>query len=220
MAHYSQRQFIGWVRDAFPERFSGQRVLEVGSLDLNGSARSHFTGCDYLGLDVGPGPGVDRVCGGQDYDGAAASFDVVCSFEAMEHNPYWEATFANMLRVLKPGGLLLLTCATHGRPEHGTSRTQPADSPLTVGIGWEHYRNLSHRDLAGAFDLRQAFSTHFAAHYYYGCDLLFFGFKAGRPAPPRAARVVATLRLRYALRNLLNREALGVMWRVKVGGLR
>src|SRR5690606_19424692 len=105
--------------------FRGTRVLEVGSLDLNGSVRSNFSGCDYLGIDVAAGPGVDLVCQGQDYDAPDGSFDVVTSCEAMEHNPYWRETFANMLRLCRPGGLILMTCATTGRGEHGTTRKHP-----------------------------------------------------------------------------------------------
>jgi hypothetical protein len=33
--------------------------------------------------------------------------------------------------VLRPGGVLILTCATTGRHEHGTTRTSPAMSPST-----------------------------------------------------------------------------------------
>jgi SAM-dependent methyltransferase len=219
VAHYTQHQFVRWVKDFFPRFFSGQRVLEVGSLDINGSVRPFFSEGSYLGLDVGPGPGVDLVCGGQDYGGADASFDVVCSFEAMEHNPHWEATFANMLRLVRPGGMVLMTCATRGRPEHGTTRTNPADSPLTIGIGWDHYRNLTARDFAQAFDLRQLFSRHFATHYYQGCDLLFVGFRAGAAPPAGAAKAFALLRWRYLLRNLLQAEARTVWLGVSTGRL-
>ena len=220
MSHYTQKQFIAWIRDAMPERFQGQKVLEVGSLDINGSARSFFSGCDYIGIDVGVGPGVDVVCGGQDYDAPDASFDVVCSFEAMEHNPYWKETFANMIRLLKPGGLLLMSCATAGRPEHGTARSKPGDSPLTIGIGWDYYRNLRRRDFEQAFALEREFSAHYAGHYYQGCDLFFFGFKAGAAVPAKAGALKASLRRRYFLRNLLSLEALRVMIQVAAGRLR
>ena len=220
MSHYTQKQFIGWVREALPERFQAQKVLEVGSLDINGSARSFFSGCDYTGIDVGSGPGVDVVCGGQDYEAPDASFDVACSFEAMEHNPYWKETFANMIRMLKPGGMLLMSCATAGRPEHGTARSKPGDSPLTIGIGWDYYRNLRRSDFEQAFALEREFSMYYAGHYYQGCDLFFFGFKAGVPAPANAPALRASLRRRYALRNLLSLEALVIRAKVATGRLR
>ncbi len=37
MAHGQQQQFMQNVRDRFPEKFSGVRVLDVGSLDINGN---------------------------------------------------------------------------------------------------------------------------------------------------------------------------------------
>ena len=40
-------------------------------------------------------------------------------------------SLANIERVLHPGGVLILTCATTGRHEHGTTRTSPAMSPST-----------------------------------------------------------------------------------------
>ena len=142
MAHPAQNEFIGRIRDIFPGHFRHARVLEIGSLDINGTIRGLFTDCDYTGIDVGPGPGVDVVCAGQDFDAPDESYDVVISCEAMEHNPYWAETFTNMVRLAKPGGLVLMTCATLGRKEHGTTRTTPADSPLTVAKGWDYYRNL------------------------------------------------------------------------------
>lgn len=220
MSHYSQQQFVGWVQAAFPTCFRDSKVLEVGSLDLNGSVRRFFERCDYTGLDVGPGPGVDVVCGGQDYRAPDGSFDVTCSFEAMEHNPYWVETFNNMIRLTRPGGLVVMSCATFGRPEHGTARSQPEDSPLTGHIGWNHYRNLCSRDFEAAVDMAVAFECHAFAHYYYGQDLFFFGFRRGAPAPAHAQAFARTLRWRYRLRNLLSREALLNWCRVAFAGAR
>jgi hypothetical protein len=61
VAHDDQMRYVGPVKQALPRFFTGQCVLEVGSLDLNGSIRQHFTFtyCDYTGLDVAPVPGVD-----------------------------------------------------------------------------------------------------------------------------------------------------------------
>jgi SAM-dependent methyltransferase len=208
MAHYTQQQFVNWMREFFPQFFTGKRVLEIGSLDINGSVRRFFTNCDYTGLDVGAGPGVDVVCGGQDFDAPSGSFDVVCSFEAMEHNPYWKETFANMLRLTRPGGMIIMTCATKGRPEHGTARSKPQDSPLTRDIGWDYYRNLAAKDFAGEFNLDEQFSVHLITHYYYSSDLLFFGFRSGDPPPSNAHLAVRSMRKRYLLRNSLQIVAL------------
>ena len=52
-----------------------------------------------------------------------------------------------MLRMMKKDGMIIITCASLGRGEHGTKRTTPENSPLTNNIGWTYYKNLSKRDL-------------------------------------------------------------------------
>jgi SAM-dependent methyltransferase len=149
MAHKAQLDFIQAVSKALPEFFKGTRVLEVGSLDINGSVRQFFERCDYTGIDIGPGPGVDQVCLGHEYSAPDGSLDLALSCECLEHNPYWQETVSNMIRLVRPGGLVILTCATTGRLEHGTARTSPTDSPLTTDKGWNYYRNLAPRDFKG-----------------------------------------------------------------------
>jgi SAM-dependent methyltransferase len=164
--------FLGLVKQAMPEFFGGTRVLEVGSYDVNGAARSMFEDCSYTGLDVGEGPGVDVAVPGELYDAPDDSFDVTISCECMEHNPQWAPTSANMLRMLRPGGLFVLTCAAPGRKEHGTTRTTPGSSPPTVEMGQEHYENLYGADFAavpGFFDgfASRADWLNWAHHDYY-----------------------------------------------------
>jgi len=178
MAHEAQFEFMERVRGIFPQHFKASRVLEVGSLDINGSVRRYFQGCEYVGIDVAPGPGVDVVCGGQVYDAPAGSFDTVISCEAMEHNPHWVETMNNMVRLCRPDGLIFMTCATTGRPEHGTSRSAAVRLAANVGIGWEYYRNLTAQDFLNAGVTKGlgfcAFSTNWQAH-----DLYMIASKAG-----------------------------------------
>jgi hypothetical protein len=53
--------FVHKVAVMLPGYFLRKKVLEVGSLDINGSVRPLFTDCDYMGIDLGDGPGVDQV---------------------------------------------------------------------------------------------------------------------------------------------------------------
>lgn len=55
MAHPAQWHYCESVRQRFPDQFRNARVLDVGSLDINGSNRPFFTNCIYTGLDIGPG---------------------------------------------------------------------------------------------------------------------------------------------------------------------
>jgi SAM-dependent methyltransferase len=203
MSHPQQLEFLESVRAIFPAAFAGRRVLEIGSLDINGSVRSLFSGCDYIGIDVAAGRGVDMVCQGQDYDAPDASFDTVISCEAMEHNPYWKATLANMFRLCKPGGLVVMTCASTGRREHGTTRATPADSPLTVGLGWEYYHNLTAGEIRGALPLQEACAEFAFFMNRNSFDLYFIALRKGGATPGGIRRKLAALRLHYLGQNLL-----------------
>jgi len=66
--------------------------LEVGSLDINGSVRIVFERCDYLGVDLGEGKGVDLVCPGHLLEFPASSFDTVISCQCFEHDVHWQET--------------------------------------------------------------------------------------------------------------------------------
>jgi len=199
MSHPAQLKFIEITKSLFPEMFVGRKVLEIGSLDINGSVRSFFENCDYTGLDIAPGRGVDVVCEGQKYDAPSASFDVVLSCEVMEHNPFWEDTLKNMIHLLSPGGLLVMSCATKGRKEHGTSRSEVASSPLTVAKGWEYYRNLTRTDIVRKVDL-SPFSVFGFATNWDSYDLYLLAVKAGGGVD--AARRIAKFKARYRLRIL------------------
>lgn len=171
MAHPEQRVFFESVRDKFPSMFSDVRVLEVGSLDINGSVRDFFTNCDYIGVDLNEGPGVDVVSLGEDLDYPDKSFTTVISAECFEHNPKWLETFVNMHRM--SDSLVAFTCATDGRPEHGTIQTSPLDSPFT--LEWNYYRNLTEDDFLDPLDLGQMFSKYKFSVNDSSHDLYFWG---------------------------------------------
>jgi SAM-dependent methyltransferase len=115
---------------AFAERvltsgmIEGKEVLEVGSLDVNGSIRPQVESLKparYVGADIMAGRRVDVVV-----DGAAlvdrfgpASFDVVLTTEMLEHVRDWQVVISNLKRVLRPGGVLLVTTRSIGFHYHG-----------------------------------------------------------------------------------------------------
>jgi SAM-dependent methyltransferase len=177
MAHKQQHDYVSSLRTKFPKHFFQKKVLEIGSLNINGTNRDFFNFCDYLGVDVGEGPCVDIVCSGHELDHPEETYDTVLSTECFEHNPHWVETFQNMYRMCKENGMIFMTCATTGRPEHGTTRTSPYDSPLTIGIGWDYYKNLTEQDFRDNFDLDSMFDD----YYFEVCtthpDLYFYGFK-------------------------------------------
>lgn len=168
MSHPWQLSFVSQIRDDHPKHFYDSKVLEVGSLDINGSIRVFFDHCEYIGVDLGPGNGVDLIAKGEELDFPADTFDTTASCECFEHNEKWAETFLNMVRMTRPGGLIFFTCATTGRPEHGTKRTTPGDAPYCT----DYYRNLVAEDFKDLLaDVENyEFST-------YRQDLRFYGFK-------------------------------------------
>jgi hypothetical protein len=110
MAHVKQREFIKLLSENLCQKFNNVNVLEIGSLDINGSVRDYFNNCNYVGIDIGEGKGVDVICEGQNYDAPDDSYDYVILFEAMEHNPYWIETFNNMIRKRHFGSIRTGSC--------------------------------------------------------------------------------------------------------------
>jgi cephalosporin hydroxylase len=94
------------------------RVLDVGSMDINGSYRVLFDNpkWQYTGVDLEPGTGVDVVLGSP-YDWGAIpsdSFDIVISGQAFEHMEFPWITALQVTRVLVEGGLFCLIVPSGG----------------------------------------------------------------------------------------------------------
>ena len=177
MAHKAQKIFVQSVKALFPDSFVSKKVLEVGSLNINGTLRGLFEDCDYTGIDLAIGRDVDIACAGQDYDAPDSSFDTCISAECFEHNPYWKETFLNMTRICKPKGLVLFTCATTGRAEHGTSRAKPGNSPFTIKE-WDYYKNLTEEDFTSVIQFDDDLFDSYEFSVNTSCyDLYFWGIK-------------------------------------------
>jgi SAM-dependent methyltransferase len=219
MAHSQQAEFVGIVKRHLPWYFSGGRVIEMGSLDINGSVRSYFNAAEYVGVDLAPGPGVDLVCSSHEVDLPAGSFDCAISLECFEHNPFWVETFLNMLRLTRGDGLVLTTCATTGRREHGTPRSSPESSPFTVARGWSYYRNLRERDFIDRVELGASFADWLFIVSHESYDLYFVGLRRGNGAGRLPQGMIVDLRRRFspwrsvrALRRLFKVALFGNFW--------
>jgi SAM-dependent methyltransferase len=103
---------------------AGKEVLEVGSLDVNGSIRPSVEALGparYVGVDMASGPRVDEVVDAArlvEHFGPA-TFDVVVTTEMLEHIRDWERVVRNLKGVLRPGGALVVTTRSIGFPYHG-----------------------------------------------------------------------------------------------------
>ena len=175
MAHRQQQDFFMSVKYMKPEMFVDQRVLDIGSLDINGSARGLFRGGVYIGIDIGPGKGVDTICRGHEFR-SDLPFDVIISGECFEHDEFYSETLKNAVSLLRCGGLFVFSCASTGRGEHGTKRTSPKDAPF-VG---DYYKNLTECDIRAVIPVNDIFKE----YAFKQCsgpsdhkDLYFWGIK-------------------------------------------
>ena len=114
--HDSVMSFVGDCVELYG--LAGHSTLEVGSRNINGSVRDLFAGA-YIGVDMIDGPGVDQVCRADDLPFTDNSFAVVVCTEMLEHDPYPWLSLPEMARVLRPGGVLILTARGIGFPLHG-----------------------------------------------------------------------------------------------------
>lgn len=170
MSHPAQKEFVNLVKANYANLFLNKKVLEIGSLDINGSIRDFFVGCDYTGVDLAPGKGVDLVGRGEELHFPDRSFDVVASCECFEHNPEWAKTFDNMARMAR--SLVFFSCATTNRPEHGTTRTTPQDAPFCG----DYYRNLKASDFLEHCNMNVFMEFRFLVNKSVQ-DLYFVGIK-------------------------------------------
>lgn len=93
-------------------------VLDVGSRDVNGSYRPLFArpAWRYDGADMVAGPNVDIVLKDPYHwvlpDG---SYDLVISGQTFEHVEFFWLTWLEMVRTVKPGGMIFLIAPSKGR---------------------------------------------------------------------------------------------------------
>jgi len=196
MAHKEQKEYIDKIKQKFPQAFTNCKVLDIGSFDVNGNEKVWFENCNFIGLDIGPGKGVDVVCPANEYDAPDESFDTIISCECWEHNPYYKESILNAVRMLKSGGFFIFTCATTGRPVHGTASQDNIDrsrlvtsqgNPTTNWItmpnvsreNWdnEYYRNVTEEDIRDFLNVDSVFSDYKFEVNLDHFDLYFWGIK-------------------------------------------
>ncbi len=139
------------------------RVVEFGSLNVNGSLRDIYEAQSWFGIDLRHGKGVDLVADAATWR-TSELFDLVLCAEVFEHTPDWEAILDTAWFALAHGGLFLASCATGNRPPH------------SVGGGtldpFEFYRNVPADEMSEAL-ARWADVSVTVADGHFGADDLY-----------------------------------------------
>jgi len=188
MSHKEQWIFCNKIKEKFPESFCNVKVLDIGSFDVNGNEKFLFENCEFYGLDLMEGLGVDIVCPAQDYDAPDESYNTIISCECWEHNPFYKESIKNAVRMLKKGGLFLFTCATTGRAVHGIKSLENESKqkynnwktmPNVIRHEWdnEYYKNLTESDIRECIDIDKIFSQYSFEVEETHHDLYFWGIK-------------------------------------------
>src|SRR5262245_39171077 len=113
---HGMNRFLHGVARAIAETFDlPEPILEVGSRQVSGQEnvaelRSLFSGKEYLGIDMRPGPGVDQLADVEDLPFPDGSFGTVIAMSTFEHVPHFWRGFQEAWRVLRPDGAFLVAC--------------------------------------------------------------------------------------------------------------
>lgn len=148
--------FIHGVTRAIAETFDlPQPIVEIGSYQVAGqeaiaNLRSFFPGKDYVGIDMRPGPGVDRVANVEALPFASGSIGTVLALNTFEHVRCFWRGLDEAHRVLRPDGALVMSTPFHFRIHqfpHDYWRFTPAayetllESYPSKIIGWHGPKN-------------------------------------------------------------------------------
>ena len=180
--HDQAREFTLFVKQILCDYFINKRVLDVGSGDINGNNRFLFENCEYDGNDVIQANNVTVVSKTKDLHFTDNTFDTIISTECFEHDPEYKESLIKIYNMLKPDGLFCFTCASTGRPEHGTKKTSPQESYGTIGNledMSDYYKNLTEIDLNDVLSLNHMFSVWDTYYNDESKDLYFVGIKKG-----------------------------------------
>lgn len=107
-------------------------VLEVGSRAVNGEIRQLFREHQYIGVDIEPGPGVDRVVTGEWFR-LDLQVNVVLCANTLERVKYPQTLIKSMAEHLHHGGLCYIQ-APFAHPYH----RHPIDTFRYAPDGLEH----------------------------------------------------------------------------------
>jgi SAM-dependent methyltransferase len=155
------REFVDWLRRTEPYAYDvldrydwkGKHVLEVGC--GQGAVLNHLGahGADVVGIDMSAASARRALAGARELSQADrvhasvgdaenlpfadATFDAAVSFGVLHHTPDTARGIAEIRRVVKPGGVVIVMLYRTGNPKWWATRTARAFSSLVDGISGE-----------------------------------------------------------------------------------
>lgn len=115
--HYNNRLWLQDLKEKYPNNFKNCSVLEIGSQNVNGTARDYFEDCEYIGVDIEAGKDVDIVCdaGKTKFD---KKFNTLLILSVFEHDLNWRHTLKHNLQWLKEDGICFVCFGAEGNLPH------------------------------------------------------------------------------------------------------
>ncbi|HVX14072.1 MAG TPA: class I SAM-dependent methyltransferase [Pirellulales bacterium] len=149
-------KFLHGVARAVTESFDlPEPIVEIGAYQVAGqesliNLRSLFGNKSYTGLDMRAGPGVDCVADVESLPYETGSAGTVVAMSTFEHVPHFWRGFDEVFRVLRPDGVLFVSCPfyfhIHNHPSDYWRFTPEALQVLLVDypqriMGWHGPKN-------------------------------------------------------------------------------
>jgi SAM-dependent methyltransferase len=115
--HTANFAFLQHCDTKYSNIISNASVIEFGSFNVNGTSRDILKNYNsWVGIDWRNGPCVDFTS--LVHEATLGEFDVVISCSMLEHDPYWALSIPNMIKHLKPSGVMILAWGAANNPAH------------------------------------------------------------------------------------------------------
>jgi SAM-dependent methyltransferase len=114
--HDGAMQFARQFFDLYVDNNNDVKIVDIGAQDVNGSLRLVApSNCQYIGVDFVRGKGVDIVLDDPySLPFEDSSIDVCVCSSCFEHSEFFWLLFNEMIRILKPDGVLYINVPSNG----------------------------------------------------------------------------------------------------------